>query len=53
MKRLAFVLLMSSALVAPTTNTGEESTVASDLEITVPSTIPTELLSHSKLEDES
>ena len=43
MKKLAFVLAVSSLLLAPTVIAGEESAVVSDLKITVLSTMLTEL----------
>jgi 7,8-dihydropterin-6-yl-methyl-4-(beta-D-ribofuranosyl)aminobenzene 5'-phosphate synthase len=43
MKKLAFVLVVSSALLAPTAKGGEEPAVVSDLKITVLSTMLTEL----------
>ena len=43
MKKLAFVLVVTSALLAPTANGGEEPAVVSDLKITVLSTMLTEL----------
>jgi hypothetical protein len=53
MKRLAFVVLMSSAPLAPTAKAGEETAAVSDLRIGALPTMLSELLNHSTLEEKS